>query len=213
MSALPQPALLSRAEARSLTDEVKGDAEKLWRKLVELYDGEAWKALDYGSWRDYWVAEFGEQSLNLSYKQIAAGRVAQTFGPLYQGTKPNERQARELAPLLKQPQVIREVWSEVVESNPTPTAADVRAAVSRRKPARSTKPSPPAHYLPDLVSKDATDNLRTQLVVWFEQGRHIETLLKSKSPLTSKSVADLRSLKHDADLMVRVANHVKKELS
>ena len=34
-------AVLSREEARSLTDEVKHDAERLWRKLVELYEGDA----------------------------------------------------------------------------------------------------------------------------------------------------------------------------
>ena len=52
-------ATLSRDEARSLTDEVKRDAERLWRKLIELYDGEAHIALGYASWRSYYAAEFG----------------------------------------------------------------------------------------------------------------------------------------------------------
>lgn len=44
----------------------------------------------------------------------------------------NERQARELAPLLDQPEVLRETWAEVVEIHPEPTADDVREAVDRR---------------------------------------------------------------------------------
>lgn len=41
----------------------------------------------------------------------------------------NAGQARELAPLLDQPERLREVWAEVVELHPQPTAADVREAV------------------------------------------------------------------------------------
>jgi phage N-6-adenine-methyltransferase len=133
MSAL-EKALLSRAEARSLTDEVKGDAERLWRKLLELYEGEAWTVLGYDSWRGYWLAEFGEQSLNLSYKQIAAGRAMRVIeaAPVYHGTKPNERQARELAPLLDEPEQLRDAWQEVVDEHPEPTAANVREVVQSR---------------------------------------------------------------------------------
>jgi phage N-6-adenine-methyltransferase len=123
---------LSETEARSLTDEVKSDAEALWRKLGTLYEGEAWKALKYDSWRSYWIAEFGEKTLNWSYKQISAGRVADSIESVYHGTQLNERQARELAPLLKQPEVLREAWSEVIEENAEPTAADVREVVRRK---------------------------------------------------------------------------------
>jgi hypothetical protein len=191
---------------------MKHDAERLWRKLAELRDGKADEVLGYKTWHAYCAAEF-DIGKSRSYQLLDAGRVARALDSTIVERVINEGQARELAPLRDDHEAIREVWTEVVATHSEPTAADVRAAVSRRKPARSTKPQPPAHYLTDLVSDDAADNLRTQLVLWFEQGRTIETLLKSKAPLVGKSAEDVRSLKHDADLMVRVATHVKKELS
>jgi hypothetical protein len=40
-------------EARALTDEAKMDVHALWRKLVGLYEGKAWEALDYDFWGPY----------------------------------------------------------------------------------------------------------------------------------------------------------------
>lgn len=129
MSAI-EKAILSRAEARSLTDEVKGDAERLWRKLVELYDGGAHVALGYSSWGVYFKTEFG-QSERHGYRLLDAGRALEvvTHGSL--APAPNERQARELAPLLERPEKLRETWAEVVELHPEPTAAHVREVVAR----------------------------------------------------------------------------------
>lgn len=47
------------AEARRLTDQVKRDAQALWRKLIELYEGGAHTALNYTNWHEYCKAEFG----------------------------------------------------------------------------------------------------------------------------------------------------------
>lgn len=38
-------------------------------------------------------------------------------------------------------------------------------------------PPGPAHYLPDVVSEDAGENLRTQALHWYEQGRVVLQLL------------------------------------
>jgi hypothetical protein len=122
---------MSRAEARSLTDEVKLDAERLWRKLVELYEGGAHEVLGYSSWGGYYKAEFGGQK-SRAYQLLDAGRVAQTLGSTNGGTAaPNERQARELVPLLDQPQVMTDAWVEVSSEGP-PSAAKVRAVVEER---------------------------------------------------------------------------------
>lgn len=45
-----------------------------------------------------------------------------------------ERQARELAPLLDEPDHLREAWAEVVALHPEPTAAQVREVVERHRP-------------------------------------------------------------------------------
>jgi hypothetical protein len=45
-------------EARRLTDEVKADAQRLWAKLLRLYEGGAHIALGYTSWATYCEHEF-----------------------------------------------------------------------------------------------------------------------------------------------------------
>lgn len=130
MSALSVSAL-SPGEARSLTDEVKGDAERLWRKLVELYEGGAHGALGYSSWGAYFKTEFGGSRAR-AYQLLEAGRVMEALESVqHVGLPKNDRQAKELAPLLKTPDALREAWAEVVEHHSEPTAADVREVVAR----------------------------------------------------------------------------------
>lgn len=60
-------------------------------------------------------------SRDFAYKQM---RAAEVVRPLVDhGLQPptNERQARELAPLLSEPEQLREAWTEVVERHPEPT--------------------------------------------------------------------------------------------
>jgi hypothetical protein len=122
--------ILGPSEARRLTDEVKRDAEALWRKLVELYEAGANTALNYPSWADYCSTEFGFGRRH-SYRLLEAGRVAErvTHGTL------NERQARELAPLLRDEDedAVVEVWHELrSEYGERLTAERVRTAVEKR---------------------------------------------------------------------------------
>jgi hypothetical protein len=153
VAAVPAVATLSRDEARSLTDEVKNDAERLWRKLVELYEGCAHEVLGYDDWGSYFKAEFGG-SRTRGYELLAAGRVLDTVRNSGLTLPANEAQANELAPLLKQPEQLREVWAEVVAENPDPTAADVREVVQMRLP-----PKPPS-----LASE--RDQHETMVRVW-----------------------------------------------
>lgn len=123
---------LSKVEARELTDQVKVDAETLWRKFVDLYERGAHTALGYSSWDSYFKDEFGGEKA-LAYRMLRAGRVARTLEfPNGNSVTLNEAHARELTPLLKQPEVLREAWQEVTERNPSPTAADVREVVAER---------------------------------------------------------------------------------
>jgi hypothetical protein len=126
--ALPEQARLSRDEARSLTDEVKRDAERLWRKLVELYEGGAHLALGYPSWAAYFKAEFGGEK-SQAYRILNAGRVAAALDSP-NGERLNEAQARELAPLLDSPDELRDAWNALRdEFGEQITAADVRQLV------------------------------------------------------------------------------------
>jgi len=125
---------LSKDEARSLTDEVKHDAERLWRKLVELYDGGAHRALGYSSWGAYFKAEFGG-SQSRGYQLLDAGRALELVAQstTVDSLPRNEAQARELAPLLDRPDELREAWADA-SANGEPTALKVREAVQRVLP-------------------------------------------------------------------------------
>lgn len=128
MDTVIQVAPLSAEAARSLTDEVKRDAEALWFKLVELYEGKAWKALGHNSWGDYFKVEFG-QSRRRGYELLTAGKVLGELSAEFRTLPKNEGQANELAPLLREPEQLRDAWAEVVDLYPEPTAADIREVV------------------------------------------------------------------------------------
>jgi VRR-NUC domain len=121
--------ILGPSEARRLTDEIKRDAEALWQKLVELYDGGAHTALGYSSWQAYCETEFGF-GRSQSYRLLDAGRIAASIPQLG-----NEAQARELAPLLRDEgeNGVAEVWSELrAEHGEQLTAEKVRTAVEKK---------------------------------------------------------------------------------
>lgn len=128
MSALPDVAVLDAAGARALTDEIKADAAALWAKLLEAYDGKAHIALGYSSWGAYYEAEF-KQTGTRGYQILDAAKVVAIQPGL------NERQARELAPLCDEPEVLQETWAEVVDLHgDKPTAAQVKEVVDAKRP-------------------------------------------------------------------------------
>jgi hypothetical protein len=81
--------LLSLKAARKLTDEIKASAESLSDKLAQAYDGRAWVALEYLSWRDYAAAEF-------DMSQSRAYQLLDKADPL--GNLAMSLQSREKAP-------------------------------------------------------------------------------------------------------------------
>lgn len=133
--------VLGPSEARRLTEEVKRDAQALWRKLVDLYEGGAHTALGYSSWHAYCEAEF-DMGQSRSYQLLDAGRVAHALDSTNGGTAPlNERQARELVPLVNDEGEAVQVWSEVrAEHGERLTAQKVRTAVEKK---RAPKPATP----------------------------------------------------------------------
>lgn len=133
---------MSREDARSLTDEARAAGEELWRKLLALYQGGAHTALGYDAWGDYFEHEFGGDRRH-GYRILDAARVVDVLsGQLATDVLPaNEGQARELTPLLKNPEALRAAWTEVVQQEERPTAAVIREVVARRLP-RPFKPEP-----------------------------------------------------------------------
>ena len=120
---------LSHDEARNLTDEIRDDAERLWAKLLEAYEGGAHLALGYSSWGVYFEAEFsalGKKSRG--YQLLEAARVIRELDSVHTCGL-NEGQARELVPLLGNPEELRMVMQQAEESGAPITATLLRDAV------------------------------------------------------------------------------------
>jgi hypothetical protein len=138
-------------EARQLTEEVKEDAQQLWAKLLYLYEGRAHIALGYSSWAEYCEQEFRMSKAHAYRLLQAAHIVSQLAGKSPMGDSlqvtsqvpESERIARELVPLISNPQALDEAWNEAVEqANGVPTAQVVREIVARKLPSISTEKKP-----------------------------------------------------------------------
>jgi hypothetical protein len=149
-----QELTLTTTEARHLTDEVKADAKRLWAKLLSLYEGGAHTALGYTSWAAYCEQEF-HMSQGRAYQLLRAARVVEcTTVHSLQVTPESEAIARELAPLLNNPQALNHAWNEAVKAaNGVPTAQAVREIVARQLPFIITEKKP----LHDLEGVDPED--------------------------------------------------------
>lgn len=121
--------VLGPAVARRLTDEVKADVGLLREKLLRLYEGRAFKALGYESWKAYWEAEFDSHWVT-GYRQLEAAKVDRAVSELANGPVP-ESHARAAGPLVDDPEALRGVYAEVVAEG-KPTAARIAEKVDAR---------------------------------------------------------------------------------
>ena len=83
----------------------------------------------YTTFESYLADRWGF-SRSRAYRLIDAAAVAAVASPM--GDIPNERQARELAPLRDEPEQLRRAWEEA-SANGAPTAVVVREVVERRR--------------------------------------------------------------------------------
>jgi len=117
-----------------MTEEVKADVNALWRKLLYLHDRDAHLVLGYRSWAAYCAAEFGIKR-SQAHRLLDAGQVAAALAESPMGDSLNERQARELAPLLREQgeaalqEVVRELYGRYGDRL---TAEKLREAVAER---------------------------------------------------------------------------------
>ena len=179
---------LSAEAARTLTDQIRRDALLVYVQLLRAYEGDAHGALGYSSWGAYCVAELSIGHRR-AYQMIDAARVVNTISVNHGSLEakspmgdpdpkstvvdstiapPTERVARELAPLLDDPNELRETYAEATqlasrESNKPPTARQVRAVVEQRRelrPRETATPPAPTKPNPTIGINDAVDALR-----------------------------------------------------
>jgi hypothetical protein len=150
-----QELTLSKVEARRLTEEVKADAQRLWTKLLSLYEGGAHSALGYTSWAEYCEQEFQMRKTH-AYRLLQAAQVVNQLAsefPIGESLKvvpqvpESEAIARELVPLLNNPKALNQVWNDAVRNaGGVPTAREVREIVARNL-STPLVPNKPLHDL------------------------------------------------------------------
>ncbi len=115
-------------EARQCADEIKTGINSIGQKLLQLYEGDGWKALGYSSWRECGQVEFGFKQSHI-YRLLDAAEVERNISPNGEKLQIAESQARPLVSL--PPEAQREVWQAAVETAPggRVTAAHVQATV------------------------------------------------------------------------------------
>jgi hypothetical protein len=63
--------VLTKAQARKLTETIKGAVSIVWDLIAKAYTERAWSALGYSSWDAYCDAEFGTSRLRLPREERA----------------------------------------------------------------------------------------------------------------------------------------------
>lgn len=185
---------LEKDEARALTDEIKGDAEKLEEKLLKAYEGGAHIALGYSSWGEYFKNEFG-QSERHGYELIDAGIVARAIESASATCRtedtPNNRQALALAPLAKSnPDEAAQVWKEVVEEHGDQlTAADVKQAVTERSEYKAYLDKLPPLTREVLEQADESFDKHRNLLRNSNQLNHLANIANTKGDEVAAQVA------------------------
>jgi hypothetical protein len=97
--------------------------------LADVRDREQYRDAGYTTFGAYLADRWPELSRAQAYRAIDTARFAGILSPMGD-SPPNERQARELAPLRDDPEAMREVWQQArAEHGEALTAADVRDAV------------------------------------------------------------------------------------
>jgi hypothetical protein len=133
------------AELEQVIERGLGTFVDVGHALLEIQQRRLYRAAGHRTFADY-VAKRWDLSSAHAYRQIEASKVVDILAPIGEVPLPaNEAQARELAPLVNDPDAVRAIWMETVqEADGRVTARAVRARVVARSPAaaarRSTAP-------------------------------------------------------------------------
>ena len=126
---LEAPPEMTATCARDLTNRIKTAAEDLAELLFSAHQGKAWKALGYGSWKEYCATEF-QMSKQRSYQLLHFVEIKNSLAKSQPGLTPtSEKQTRALARLEPEQQPV--AWEAAVEiaNGKQPTARQVHVLV------------------------------------------------------------------------------------
>jgi hypothetical protein len=117
-----------------------GTFVEVGRALLEIQRRRLYRAAGYETFAEY-VEKRWDLSSAHAYRQIEASKVVDILSPIGEMPLPaNEAQARELAPLVDDPDAVRAVWAETVQDGDGRiTARLVREHVTARRPSAHTR--------------------------------------------------------------------------
>ena len=122
--ALQSCGALNEIAARQLTETIRQDAQALWSKLLQAYNGGAHLALGYSNWATYCAEEF-EIGRTRSYQLLEAARVVaaiESQSTMVDSTTDHgistERTAREFAGLADNPDKLNAAHQQALAATP-----------------------------------------------------------------------------------------------
>ena len=112
-----------------------GTFVEVGRALLEIQQRRLYREVGHRTFAEY-VAERWDLSKAHAYRHIEASKVVDILSPIGDIPLPtSEAQARELAPLVSDPEAVRTVWTETIAQGAgRVTARAIRERVAARKP-------------------------------------------------------------------------------
>src|SRR5207344_215462 len=102
------------SELEQVIEHGLGTFVDVGRALLEIQQQRLYRMAGHPTFADY-VAKRWDLSTAHAYRQIEASKVVDILSPIGEMPLPaNEAQARELAPLVDDPDAVRAVWAETV---------------------------------------------------------------------------------------------------
>lgn len=126
--------------------------------LLEIREARLYKERGFARFEDYCQQHWG-MSRPQAYRMIDSAKVVEAVSPMGDIAPANERQARELAPLLDDPGTLEAVWAKVVSSGSPVTAKAIKAAVAAAKAPPTPEPDPAPEPAPTTQTIPAAGNL------------------------------------------------------
>jgi hypothetical protein len=184
---------VTKNEARKLTAKVRRDAEALWLKLLDLYEGGAHTALGYSSWAAYFEAEFGQGKAN-AYRLLNAAKVHRIVSLHVETRGLSEAQARVLdgLPDERLAEVAREVkdrggWSRV-------SAQEVKRIAFGRLADAGASPKP--------LALSALNRAAREISELRKRPDQVRDVIRAADPVTrARSLRAIREFREELDFI------------
>jgi len=107
--------LMTRKEARECIDKINANMNNIRSLVLNLYEGEGWKALGYKSWRECVMVEFKTGQSHI-YRMLDAAKTERNISPMGENQEIPERHLRPLSKL--PPAQQKEAWDRAVQTAP-----------------------------------------------------------------------------------------------